>query len=533
MSEQNLDGSWTPIFDVNVNLGELSASVMNYFALKAMGVSPNSKEMLLARDYIIKNGGIESSNLITKVFLALFDNYPWKNLPKIPLFFFENSPVKLVGTVNSFAQWIGPNIMPIAYLKKYQIHKNLGKAYDLRELFVRDPQIENKDIPIEEDHHIAQDVMAKILKNQKKRGSFGAYIPATFFSYICMIHFEKTFKERDFTKEKEMAMSYLKNLIIRKGEMSTLGIVDDGHIWDTALISLGLLRSQYPAKELKSAGDYLVTTATPEGGYPFGYDFEEYPDTDDTAMVIMSLAEIGGYDEQNDKAAEWLLSMQSKDGGWGAFAKNNTGNFIMRAFAKDFQDSADLFDESSPDVTGHVLEALGRIGYNKENSIHVRKAIAYLKKQVKDFPAWTGRWGVNYIYGTGAVLAGLSSVQENMSEEYIMKARKWLINSQNNDGGFGETTFSYINPQYAGKGVSTTSQTAWGLMGLLKTGDKKDPGVTKAVEYLVREFNSEKGWHDRSTVGTGHPKIIYMDYPSYPVAFPMISLGEYLKDEGK
>ena len=531
LSTQNKNGSWTPIYDANDDLSNISATVINYFALKVMNVSINSEPMERARDYILANGGIEKSNLFTKIILALFDNYSWDKLPKIPMVFFESTPIHLIASTDKFAQWIGPNLMPIAYLKRYQIHKNLGNKFNIQELFVSDTIINNKETPIDDDHLMAINLMKEILKNQKKHGSFGAYIPATFFSYMAITHYEKKFPSKDLNLAKENALIFLKNLIIRNGKMSTLGLVDDGHVWDTALISLGLSRSKYKTEALRPTGNYLISTQVEEGGYPFGFDFEQYPDTDDTAIIILSLAEIGGYEKQNQKAVKWLFKMQSSDGGWGAFARNNTGNLVLRKFAKDFEDSADLFDESSPDVTGHVLEALGKMGYTKENSKEVRRGISYLKKPVTtSLPAWTGRWGVNYIYGTGAALAGLYSVGESMDEPYINNAKDWLISIQNKDGGFGETTKSYIDPAYAGIGVSTTSQTAWGLIGLLKTVDKKNPAVIKSVKYLLKEFNSKKGWHDISTVGTGHPKIIYMNYPSYPLAFPLIALGEYLRE---
>ena len=529
LNSQNENGSWTPIYDANNDLSDLSATIINYFALKVMDQSLKSPSMLKAHRYILSKGGIEKSNMITKIFLALFDNYSWDKLPKIPLAFFTKTPISLFASSSKLAQWVSPNLAPIAYLKRYQVHKNLGDKFNLNELFTKIPQFKNENIEIHESHLLARHLMNQILDSQKVHGSFGAYVPATFFSYAALTHYENVFPSNRIDKALENAISFFQLLTIRNGKFSTQGIVDDGHVWDTALISLALSRTNFPIKSLRATGDYLASTATEDGGYPFGADFEEYPDTDDTAIIILSLTEIGGYDQEISKAVKWLISMQSRDGGWGAFAKNNTGNLILRKFAGPFEDSADLFDESSPDVTGHILEALGKVGYTKENSSEVRRAISYLKKEVNSkMPAWMGRWGVNYIYGTGAVLSGLFSVHESMTEEYIVNARKWLISKQNADGGFGESTKSYLDDSYAGIGISTSSQTAWGLLGLLKTGNKKNPAVINAVKYLLKTFDKKKGWTDSSTVGTGHPKIVYMNYPSYPVAFPLIALGEYL-----
>ena len=222
--------------------------------------------------------------------------------------------------------------------------------------------------------------------------------------------------------------------------------------------------------------------------------------------------------------------MQNKDGGWAAFSKNNNGHFILNLFIKPFTDAVDFFDESSPDVTGHTLEALGQLGWKKNQSYYViNRAIEYLmNSQDSKTGAWTGRWGVNYIYGTSAVLIGLMSVGEPAGKDYVKKAVKWLKSVQNKeDGGFGESTQSYTNREWLGRGVSTPSQTAWALMALIAVGEAKSETAKKAADFLVESFEKAGKWEDLSTVGTGHPGIVYMEYPSYPFIFPLIALSRY------
>jgi squalene-hopene/tetraprenyl-beta-curcumene cyclase len=234
------------------------------------------------------------------------------------------------------------------------------------------------------------------------------------------------------------------------------------------------------------------------------------------------------YSESIKKGTEFILKMQNRDGGWAAFSKNNNGNFLLRKFAKKFEDSADLFDESSADVTGHVLEALGIVGLTVENSKAVRRAVKYLIKTSEN-GIWKGRWGVNYIYGTSAVVVGLLKVGIRTDDPLIKNAMTWIKSKQNKDGGWGETTASDKNPNLAGIGMSTPSQTSWALLALLGANREHFSSVRKGIEYLSKSYKEGTGWTDPSAVGTGHPSLLYMVYPSYPKAFPIMAIARYLE----
>lgn len=198
-----------------------------------------------------------------------------------------------------------------------------------------------------------------------------------------------------------------------------------------------------------------------------------------------------------------------------------------------------IFDDSSEDVTGHVLEAFGKSGalrdpdteFAKRVASSVARARKYLTKKQHEAGPWWGRWGVNFVYGTGAVVTGLRAVSDGAQDPLIPRALEWLESVQNKDGGFGETTASYVHEPYMGKGRSTPSQTAWALLALVEGGRARSDAARRAVSYLLESFDQEKGkWTDHSVVGTGHPAIVYLEYPSYPIAFPLMALGAYLKE---
>lgn len=579
LKEQLSTGGWSPVHDNNLKdeqKFELSASILIYWFLKSNGESIESQSMKRARAMILKNGGLEASSLFTKIFLALFDGGTWEDAPAIPFMVFRDN--NLLGiTDKKFGQWIGPHIIAISYLQSLQVRKNLGKKYIIDELAqnpkawgaYRHQKTEKRrlqtngkgnqfvTVPPFDSHKIFKsqrkkysDWYKEIISRQQPYGSWGGYTISTYLTYISLHDFKSRVAKNEayaknldisyLDKAIERGIHYVKNLSLQKDlEAYLKAISQDGRYWDTGLTGLALLDSYLEKnttekQKLIKAADYLVSIQSENGGFAFGHDFEYAPDVDDTSEIIMFLHHLDHkrYQKSVRRASDWMISMQNKDGGWGAFDKNNTGGPLLKLMTKGFLDSADIFDESSPDITGHTLEALGKLGVASNSDPFVKKAINYLaKSQNKNIGLWSGRWGVNYIYGTSAVVVGALSVGESPSEEYISKALDWFESIQNPDGGFGETTKSYDDEKLAGKGMSTPSQTAWAMLALIK-GQRKGGVLDRAVAYLLKEFQKSGRWHDPSVVGTGHPNLIYMDYASYPRNWPVMALGQYLKLNG-
>ena len=528
--EQHIDGSWSAVHDANRESGDLDSTIQNYWALKAMGEELSSPIMKNARTYILKKGGVERATMLVKVQLALFDQYPWNTIPQIPLsLFYRWMPVN----DGSFGQWIGPHLLPIAYFRKQRLAKDLGPNFNLDELRVGEKHGKTRGKRRAEP---SSAYIKIILDRQQPRGSWGGYTVATLFCLAALQdyleHADEELKVR-MDRAKERAFEFLRREYLESGEYAYRGVTMDGRYWDSALIVQALSEAGREPASLISAGQYLRTGIDEEtGGFCFGEDFWYAPDTDDTAEIILALSPLVRVDESFrrdvENAVEWLCSMQNNDGGWGAFSRNNNGNVLLRWVAKDFEDSADLFDDSSEDVTGHVLEALSHQGYTAENSSAVRRAIRYLRRKAHPrLGIWMGRWGVNYIYGTNAVLGGLLAAGLSEDDPLVAPALDWFSKIQNEDGGFGETTGSYKDERLAGIGCSTPSQTAWVLTALVAGKRAKTDVATKAAAYLVKEISERGKWVDQSTVGTGHPGICYMNYPAYPYAFPLIALARY------
>jgi squalene-hopene/tetraprenyl-beta-curcumene cyclase len=282
-------------------------------------------------------------------------------------------------------------------------------------------------------------------------------------------------------------------------------------------------------KQILVRGDWANRAPDLEpGGWAFQFENTFYPDLDDTPAVLMSLLCSGAlnedkYKERIAKAVNWVVGMQSSDGGWGAFDIDNNSLYLNNI---PFADHGALLDPSTPDLTGRCIELLSMLGYRRDFP-PIARALNFLRKEQQEYGAWFGRWGVNYIYGTWSVLTALRRLGEDMSQPYIRKAVEWLKSCQNPDNGWGETCDTYNDPSLAGKGASTASQTAWALLGLMAAGEVNCSEVQRGIHYLISTQNDKGSWDERHFTGTGFPRVFYLRYHGYSQYFPLWALGVY------
>jgi len=315
-------------------------------------------------------------------------------------------------------------------------------------------------------------------------------------------------------------------------------------VWDTAINIISLAESgvspENPAlqkaadwlinKEVRMRGDWAVNNPHPEAsGWAFEYNNVYYPDTDDTAMVLMAMRLVQPKDRQalNEifrRALNWQLSFQCDDGGWAAFDKNVTTPWLEDM---PFADHNAILDPTCSDLTARTLELFGYIRFDR-NHRAVKRALKYLIDTQEEDGSWYGRWGVNYIYGTWQVLRGLRAIGEDMTQDWILRGRDWLESCQNNDGGWGETCATYDNPAVKGIGESTASQTAWAVMGICACGDLERPSVQRALRFLLSSQRADGSWDEEQITGTGFPRVFYLKYDFYRQNFPLLALATYV-----
>ncbi len=344
-------------------------------------------------------------------------------------------------------------------------------------------------------------------------------------------------------------------------------------VWDTAIAVRALvnggLQPDHPSlkyavrwlldRQITKPGDWSSTVGVEPGGWCFEHRNDHYPDCDDTAMVLMALREhlaLGGRrsdflppelrlmtDPDAERPADspsqielmgrattairggldWMLAMQNRDGGWGAFDRDNNRQFLCHV---PFADHNAMIDPSTPDLTGRVLEALGKLG-RRVGDPAIDRAVAYLRRTQEADGSWFGRWGVNYVYGTWQALTGLSAVGVPCDDPAVVAGANWLLAHQQPCGGWGESPDSYADPTLRGQGKPTASQTAWAVMGLLAAGHADHPAVVRGAAFLVERQRRDGTWEETEFTGTGFPQVFYLRYHYYPIYFPLLALSRF------
>ena len=563
LKRQLPDGGW------NIYHGgpsEVNASIKAYFALKLAGHSADLPFMQEARANILRLGGIPRMNTFSKLYLALLGQFPWQYLPTIPVEMIllpKWSPFHIY----KMSSWSRAMLIPLAIINHFKPTRELPGLKQLHELYPLGTEHKDFTLPrdarlltwrnffLRADHAIK--LISKLgLRPMRQRaleeaerwmlerigeGSDGlaTVFPAMLNALIALraLGYERTHPVY------QKAMNDFRGLFVDDPEDFRIQPCLSP-VWDTAINIISLAESglppEHPAlqkaaqwlvdKEVRLRGDWTENNPHPEAsGWAFEYNNVYYPDTDDTAMVLMGLRlvrpnEQSKLEELFARALAWQLSFQCRDGGWAAFDKEVTTPWLEDM---PFADHNAILDPTCSDLTARTLELFGYIGFDPKHDC-VRRAVKYLIDTQDDDGSWYGRWGVNYIYGTWQVLRGLRAIGENMTQDWILRGRDWLESCQNEDGGWGETCASYDDPTLKGRGVSTASQTGWAIMGICACGDLDRPSVQRGLRFLLSKQNDDGSWTEPQITGTGFPRVFYLKYDFYRQNFPLLALATYL-----
>ena len=577
-SSQRADGTWANFHGGDA---DLSTTVEAYVALRLSGDAPEAAHMALAASFIRERGGIARTRVFTRIWLALFGEWPWDDLPVMPpeLIYL---PRWIPLNVYDWACWARQTIVPLTVVCSIRPVRPLdfGLA-ELDSTGVRVPRGENGR-PTGIGRRTSTDSWGRvfngldralhayerhagrlkpatairtaafrrcadwIIARQENDGCWGGIQPPWVYSLMAL-----------------HLLGYgLEHPVIQRGlaGLDRFTIWEDGSegkvrrleacqspVWDTVLAMIALgdagLPADHPAlqsaarwvlaEEIRGPGDWQVQRpGLAPAGWAFEFDNDGYPDIDDTAEVLLALGRVEQPDDATAREAgaaaaralDWLVGMQCADGGWGAFDADNTSRLVNKL---PFCDFGEVVDPPSADVTAHTVEALAAAGLRASKA--ARRGVAWLLRAQEPDGSWFGRWGANYVYGTGAVVPALIAAGVLPEKPCIRRAVDWLVTHQNPDGGWGEDMRSYADPSWAGRGDSTASQTAWALLALLAAGGEDAMRSAKrGVAWLVATQRSDGTWDEPQFTGTGFPGDFYINYHLYRLVFPVSALGRYL-----
>jgi len=536
---------------------DVSATVKAYFALKLAGLPADGPELSAARERILLLGGIQAANSYVKINLSLFGLYLREHCPSIPPEIML-LPGKFIYQMSSWSRAIA---IPLSIVHAHRPMRPAPAGFDLSELFLSGGGMEfsggralswrnallwaDRLLKIWERHGV-KSVRRKAIRKaerwmlERTRNSDGlaAIFPPMMYAIMAMDVLGYAPDDPD----RSEAQRQFDRLMIDDGERLIFQPCFSP-VWDTAiaafalgeacLASEGALRRAADwllTKEVRQKGDWSVKRPDTEpSGWYFEFANEFYPDIDDTAMVLLALRHARGSDASAQsacirRAIQWLLEMQSRDGGWAAFDVDNNWTPLGEV---PFADHNAMLDPTCPDITGRVVEALCTFGLSREHPA-IQRGVEYLRRTQEQDGSWYGRWGVDYIYGTFLALRGLRAAGEDDREAHVLRAGEWLRSIQNPDGGWGESCTSYDNGFFT-PARSTASQTAWAVLGLMASGDSQSLSVNNGIEYLMDSQRRDGSWDEELATGTGFPGVFYLSYHLYRQSFPLLALAAFLK----
>jgi len=558
---QQPDGSW-PLHPGGP--GDLSTTAEAYLALVVTGTGPDEPALTRARDFVLGQGGLARARVFTRIWLALFGQFPWKALPTLPVELVLLPPWAPMST-HAMASWTRLAVIPLTLLLAERPVLRIPAAAHVETLWARPPRASDLTPPRTRELVTAHNLFLGIdrtlarlerlrwrplrrravaraiewiLRHQERNGQWGGIQTPLLLSPLAL-------HAVGFALDHPTMVSAVQGtddlLIECEGTLCCQPSVTP--VRDTAWAVCALLEAgtdpAHPAlvragewllaQQIFRAGDWAVARPRLEpGGWALEFANDCFPDVDDSAVVLTALGRLPAAGTPAGRRAlayglNWVLGMQGRRGGWGAYDADNDADYLNRI---PFADFGAMTDPPTEDVTGRVLALMGSSGYGTDFG-RARRALEFVRRAQRPDGPWWGRWGVNFLYGTWSVLEGVAAIGEDLRAPWVRRAVEWVRAHQNADGGFGESCASYADETQAGRGESTASQTAWAVLALLAADGPHGAAVERAIDYLVRTQGPDGTWAERAFTGTAFPRHLYLRYHLHRHIFPLLALSRF------
>lgn len=529
---------------------EINATVKAYTALRLGGVDPASEPMQRAKAAACRLGGLHACNSYTKINLSLFGLYPRNRVPTVP-----PELVLVPKVLYEMSSWTRTIVVPLSVVQAAGKHRPAPAGVSLEELEVpgTSPPILSRGwwAPVfrhlDRGFKLWERLGVRRLRQAALREAEKWMLDRTRYTeglgaiYPAMMYFIMALESLGYADDHPDLVEGIRQfdaLLIEEGDRFQFQPCLSP-LWDTAYaaFALGEAGEADPralaraadwmiSKEVRRRGDWSYKRPNLEpSGWAFEFANEYYPDIDDTAQVLLAFLHAKGSDPEKQarcerRAINWLIQMQSKDGGWAAFDVDNDWQVLNHV---PFADHNAMLDPTCPDISGRVLEALCRHGLPRDHPA-VQGGIRYLLGAQEDNGSWYGRWGVNYLYGSFLAMRGLRATGDASVTAALESGAQWIRSVQNKDGGWGESCAGYDEDRFVAA-ESTASQTAWALLGLAAAGDISSHAVEQGVQWLLDRQNEDGTWTEHLATGTGFPRVFYLTYHLYRNYFPILALN--------
>jgi squalene/oxidosqualene cyclase-like protein len=578
---QNADGS----FGLHLEgKGHLFTTVLNYVALRLMGVVAEDPDLVRAHGWIHAHGSASVVPSWGKYWLSVLNLYSWegchsvppelwllpRGLPLHPSRFWCHCRVVVLAVSYLYGRRYQAPLDPLLSALRSELFAAPFDSIDWRTL---------RDGVCPEDRYfkpsrllrVANYVLGQIEKRIPRalRAKALALVldhikhEQLTTSFIDIGPVNKAFdtlalwSAEPHSEHTRKAIEALPQYIYDCERGRTMQSYNSSELWDTGFVALALAESG-PAGEFarmaREAYRFIDQNQILEdvdqreryfrdpskGGWPFSNRAHGWPIVDCTALGLMAALALEPHAQARIETArlldavDLLLFWQNEDGGWGTYERQRVGDWLEALNASEIFGDI-MVDVSQVELASSAIQGLGaaraRLGdrFGADRARKVDVAIARAEPVIRALQradgSWEGNWGICFTYGTWFGICGLLGAGAKAEDPAIVRAAEFLRCRQCDDGGWGESYESCIRREYVQHPQGgQIVMTAWALLALLNASSERHrDAIERGVRFLVERQLPSGDWPQQGMTGVFN-RTCMLNYRFYRNYFPLWAL---------